>query len=96
MKNKPAFSQLDIEVTEYRESYDDVGNEVMAEQVNTVVKGGLSKREYFAGLAMQGVISNTDILKTSGMACEKDIAQLAIKAADALLAELAKEVENEG
>jgi hypothetical protein len=43
---------------------------------------GLTKREYFAGLAMQGWIANTLHPKT--------IAMRAVQCADALLAELEK------
>lgn len=44
---------------------------------------GLTKREYFAGLAMQGLI----IESVDGL---EDIAPLAVQHADALLAELEK------
>ena len=45
---------------------------------------GLTKREYFAGLAMQGILADgqTDEIKF--------IAQAAVKVADALLEELSK------
>jgi hypothetical protein len=43
---------------------------------------GLTKREYFAGLAMQGIIAgNLDV---------DDVAHSAVKMADAVLAELEK------
>ena len=46
---------------------------------------GLTKREYFAGLAMQG------ILAYGGYATPHDMASDAVMYADALLAELEKE-----
>ena len=53
------------------------------------VIGGLTKREYFAGLAIQG------ILKTSTMSPELDhYAERAIYVADALLKELDKELQS--
>ena len=47
---------------------------------------GLTKREYFAGLAMQGYCSNIGTAKITS----KEIAILAAKQADALLEELSK------
>lgn len=47
---------------------------------------GLTKRELFAAMAMQGLFSNPD---DRGHVAE--YARFAVKAADALLAELAKE-----
>lgn len=46
---------------------------------------GLTKREYFAGLAMQAILSNPDL---SGHVSQK--ASSAVSAADALLKELDK------
>ena len=51
---------------------------------------GLSKREYFAGL----VLHNAPLWDNE--MDMKEVAAYAVKYADALLAELAKEVENEG
>ena len=54
-----------------------------------IVAGGLSKREYFAGLAMQGFCTNDPNIGV--MMCErKNIAELAVMRADALIAELNK------
>lgn len=51
---------------------------------------GLTKREYFAGLAMQGLLANGDHRKR--LACDLDTTHIcAIKYADALLKELAKD-----
>ncbi len=50
--------------------------------------GGLSKREYFAGLAMQGLISSSDEMTTRWD--QILVAQCAVQHADALLAELEK------
>ena len=47
---------------------------------------GLSKREYFAGLAMQGLFADPGTVGNSS----EDMAKYAVKAADALLAELNK------
>lgn len=47
---------------------------------------GLTKREYFAAMAMQGFCSNTEV----GNMESKRIAEFAVDQADALLAELAK------
>ena len=47
-----------------------------------VEEKGLTKREYFAGLAMQGIIGKINVHEY------KDIAEYAVNAADALLAKL--------
>jgi hypothetical protein len=47
---------------------------------------GLTKREYFAGLAMIGLYSMKDAICWT----EEDIAKMAVKQSDALLAELEK------
>lgn len=50
---------------------------------------GLTKREYFAGLAMQGLLANGS--NRRGLACDQDETPTeAIKQADALIAELEK------
>ena len=51
---------------------------------------GLTKREYFAGLAMQGILSKHGI----GQYYDK-VAEEAVKYADALLEELDKQIDNE-
>lgn len=51
---------------------------------------GLTKREYFAGLAMQGMLS--DISRTGGWDYD-DFAKDSVEAADALLAALDKDKE---
>jgi hypothetical protein len=52
--------------------------------------GGLTKREYFAAVAMQGIcVAAHDKLG------DESIAKLAVKLADALLLELEKENERE-
>jgi hypothetical protein len=50
---------------------------------------GLSKREYFAGLAMQGICANSQ--ENSPAGDWQTVARDAARAADALLAELEKE-----
>jgi hypothetical protein len=59
---------------------------------------GLTKREWFAGLAMQGQLSNQGHLKPIAVICERTgllpinvVAQASVQYADALLTELAKE-----
>lgn len=51
---------------------------------------GLTKREYFAGLAMQGILASN----IEGLACGRidipGVIQSAVKASDALLIELEK------
>jgi len=55
----------------------------------TSLREGLTKREYFAGLAMQGVLShNSKYSPTPNQAA--DIATYAVQIADALLEELNK------
>lgn len=49
--------------------------------------GGLTKREYFAAMAMHGIIQNPG----SGSVSISGIARDALRQADALLAELEKE-----
>lgn len=56
---------------------------------------GLSKLEYFAGLAMQGFVANTaftDAVKNNPDPVD-DIAAVAVRQARALLSELSKESE---
>lgn len=50
------------------------------------IHGGLTKREYFASLAMQGIISNI-----SGVADTRLCSKLAIQLADDLIEQLNKE-----
>lgn len=57
--------------------------------------GGLSKREYFAAMAMQGIFSNSGMVKAIGQRCkvedrepEEFIADAAVLAADGLLQKL--------
>jgi hypothetical protein len=45
---------------------------------------GLTKREYFAAMALQGILSGSQFLES------ERFAKLAVKAADALIAELNK------
>ncbi len=50
--------------------------------------GDLSKREYFAGLAMQGMLSSCDV-------GEDIVAKGSVRYADALMKELSKESDGE-
>ena len=52
---------------------------------------GLTKREYFAAMAMQGVISNSNI--NGDLFGEGEVAVSALALADALIAELNKETK---
>lgn len=59
-----------------------------------VVETGLTKREHFAAMAMQGLLANRAVSECSprpGMNIAQTYAAAAVEAADALLAELAKE-----
>ena len=57
---------------------------------------GLTKREYFAGLAMQGIMASLTEMRVSGNStlhfhdADKDIAREAVSIADAVLKELDK------
>lgn len=57
------------------------------------VTSGLTKREYFAGLAMQALVGNNFSPTGFQNGNETGLAEIAIKCADALLAELDKEVK---
>jgi hypothetical protein len=63
---------------------DQQGNVCLYE--NYGYQSGLTKREYFAVMAMQGLLSNNEL----GMSKENTIAQLAVKQADTLIDELNK------
>jgi hypothetical protein len=54
---------------------------------------GLTKREYFAALAMQGLLSNSAMMNYSELITrtKSQLAQMAISSADALINELNKE-----
>lgn len=51
---------------------------------------GITKREYFAGLAMQGLLSNSSILDLHTESAIDWIARHSVLQADALLLELSK------
>lgn len=57
------------------------------------VRDGLTKREYFAALAMQGQMANEEILVRYGLYAA-DIARAAVAQADALIAALNKEPQS--
>jgi hypothetical protein len=56
----------------------------------TLIEHGLTKREYFAALAMQGLLASDNLFYTDR---PKIFSSLAVKYADALLAELEAEQE---
>lgn len=56
--------------------------------------GGLTKREYFAGMAMQGLLNSA--FQDGSFSCDySSIAMSALSAADALIVELSKDVAND-
>ncbi len=55
--------------------------------------GGLTKREWFAGMAMQGMIFNGDAYVDLVLSSNKNWSERAVIAADALIAELNKSEE---
>jgi hypothetical protein len=57
------------------------------EDLNVDSEYGLTKREYFAAMAMQGLLANS--LKSATLYIESN-AKFAVQAADALIAELNK------
>lgn len=60
---------------------------------NSYLQEGLTKREYFAGIAFQGFLANDRVIKHTP---EKEIiARWSVQYADALLAELEKETANQ-
>ena len=69
-------------------------NQNKMENENTIQ--GLTKREYFAGLAMQGIMAQFTQMRAEGkstldyMSMDRDIAEECVLIADALLAELNK------
>lgn len=73
MKSEPAFP-----TSETRQN-------MKSGNMYEVTLPGLSKREYFAGLAMQGYCSISEYI------FEKEICEKAVKQADALLKELEKD-----
>lgn len=58
------------------------------------MSGGLTKREYFAACAMQGLLAGLGIVEEAGdlkgLVMPKEAAQVSVNYADALLAELSK------
>ena len=60
------------------------------------LQDGLTKREYFAGLAMQGLLSNSEFIKGGSFdfksrGTEERVSSIASNISDALLAELGKQ-----
>lgn len=60
---------------------------------------GLSKREYFAGLAMQGLCSDYSTINATELSADEDVAvvfgEVAVEMADALIEALNKEGSDE-
>ena len=63
---------------------------VVFNNMGSIRQGGLTKREYFAAMAMQGILSNASGIKEPG-----HWTNWAVKYADDLIAELNKEVQGE-
>jgi len=66
----------------------ELGKEVITGVYHNIPEGlncGLTKREYFAGLAMQGMAGNTEYMEIDVIASD------AVRIADALLNELCRE-----
>lgn len=58
------------------------------------ISGGLTKREQFAAMALQGMLSNGEMVDIMSEPCAKTCASFAIQCADALLYELDKPNQN--
>jgi len=61
-----------------------------SEGSGAIEHSGLTKREYFAAMAMQGLIGNNESMKNLE-ASGTNFIEIAVQAADALIAELNKE-----
>ena len=61
----------------------------------TILQTGLTKREYFAGLAMQGILSNQQLVGYLNAKDDSEDAQLISKAAVFVADKLLKQLENE-
>lgn len=90
----PAFAS----VTNIRKGYHVYRNDGMATQKDIIeTTGGLTIRQHYAGLAMQGLCANSDLSKYAfdqgfkSDTIRKDYARSAVHCADALIAELEKE-----
>lgn len=59
-----------------------------------VYDGGLTKREYFAAMALQGILSGDITINTQLNQSPKWSAEYALQCADALIVELNKEVKD--
>jgi hypothetical protein len=73
-KNQPAFPVLEVK---------QLGDKLLLDCAAV----GVSKREYFAGLALQGLIACADVKFAS---TAENFARHAVEIADALLSELSK------
>ena len=62
-------------------------------RVNGVDYSGVTKREYFAAMAMQGLLSNLEAIRREGFQ-DRDIEEFAIMRADALIAALNAEPQS--
>lgn len=69
--DKPAFPEITTEYNEYRSEWVDVK------------KPGMTKREYFAAMAMQGILANPNRINKLNYAAEESVNE-----ADALIRKL--------
>ncbi len=83
MKNDNVFPQ--ISRTDMRDAFEQQRSAPLASDIVETVLGGLTKRELFAAMAMQGLMSGSG--RTGSY---KDYAGDSVKFADALIAELDK------
>jgi hypothetical protein len=75
MRDEPAFPKIKSDNGEY------ANNSVMS----VWSEGGLTKRELFAAMALQGMLSDSNLTDTF-----ENFARNSVKSADALIAELQK------
>lgn len=61
-------------------------NPIFNEEINGYILEGITKREYFAAQAMQGLLADSN----RGFVITKDIPEVAVKIADAIIEELNK------
>jgi len=63
-------------------------NVVEETDITVSIMSGLTKREYFSAMALQGILSNSELLRNYK---EIDLEKLAVKSADNLINQLNEE-----
>lgn len=81
------LNELEARLVKKRTSESDLVSPINITKDTVVVKHGLTKREYFAAMAMGDLTKYYDACAVGAV----DIAQIAVTMADALIAELNKE-----